>query len=78
MLGYFCKTKSLQMIDPTLVAFIRSLEIVFGFVCQVAILHQIPTVLSLVGAGFVLTSVLAISLQDILMEYIPERVRFIF
>ena len=45
---------------------------------QIAIMHQIPTVLSLVGAGFVLISVLFISLQDVLIEYIPERVRFLF
>ena len=78
MLGYYCMTKSLQLVDPTVVAFIRSLEIVFGYVFQVAIMHQIPTVLSLIGAGFVLISVLFISLQDVLIEYIPERVRFLF
>ena len=78
MLGYFCMTKSLQMVDPTIVAFIRSLEIIFGYIFQVAIMNQIPTVLSLVGAGFVLISVLAISLQDILMVHIPERIRYLF
>ena len=34
MLGYYCMTKSLQLVDPTVVAFIRSLEIVFDYVFQ--------------------------------------------
>ena len=78
MLGYFCMTKALKMVDPTLVSFLRSLEIVFGFVFQVAVMQQIPTVLSLAGAGMVLVSIIAISLQDLLMVYIPEKIRFLF
>ena len=49
MSGFFCMTKALKMVDPTLVAFLRSLEIVFGFIFQVAVMKQIPTVLSLIG-----------------------------
>ena len=46
MSGFFCMTKALKMVDPTLVAFLRSLEIVFGFIFQVAVMKQIPTFLS--------------------------------
>ena len=78
MLGYFCMTKSLQMIDPTVVAFIRSLEIVFAYIFQITIMSQIPTVLALVGAGLGFISILAISVQHMIMPYIPERIRFLF
>ena len=78
MLGYFCMTKSLQMIDPTIVAFLRSIEIVFGYVFQVIIMEQIPTIVCLTGAGLTLISVLAMSLQDVLLPCIPEKIRFLF
>ena len=78
MTGFFCMTKALKMVDPTLVAFLRSLEIVFGFIFQVAVMKQMPTALSLVGAGMVLLSIIAVSLQDLFMVYIPERIRFLF
>ena len=78
MLGYFCMTKSLQMIDPTIVAFLRSIEIVFGYIFQVTIMEQIPTVVCLTGAGLTLISVLAMSLQDVLLPCIPEKIRFLF
>ena len=78
MLGFFFMTKSLQMIDPTVVAFIRALEIIFGYVFQVFVMQQIPTVLSLVGTGLVLISIIAISLQNILIVHIPENIRFLF
>jgi drug/metabolite transporter (DMT)-like permease len=78
MTGFFCMTKALKMVDPTLVAFLRSLEIVFGFIFQIAVMKQIPTVLALSGAGMVLISIIAVSLQDFIMVYIPEKIRFLF
>ena len=78
MLGYFCMTKSLQMVDPTIVAFLRSIEIVFGYVFQVTIMEQIPTVVCITGAGLTLISIFAMSLQDVVLPYIPEKIRFLF
>ena len=63
MLSFFFVTRSLQLIDPTIVAFVRALEIVFAYVAQVTILDQMPTTLAMVGAGLVLFSVLAVALQ---------------
>ena len=78
LIGYFCMTKSLQMIDPTLVAFVRSLEIIFGYVVQITILRQIPTILSLTGAILVFASVTAFSMQYRIMALIPYAYRVIF
>ena len=44
MLGFFFMTKSLQMIDHTVVAFITFLETIFGFIFQVVVMQQIQTV----------------------------------
>ena len=76
--GYFCMTKSLQKIDPTCVAFVRSLEIIFGYIVQITILGQIPTVLSLSGAILVFIAVAAYSLQYRIMAIIPYHFRAIF
>ena len=78
MLGYFCMTKSLQMVDPTIVAFLRSIEIVFGYIFQVTIMEQIPTLVCITGAGLTLISILAMSLQVVVLPYIPEKIRFLF
>ena len=78
LIGYFCMTKSLQMIDPTCVAFVRSLEIIFGYIVQITILGQIPSVLSLSGAVLVFVSVASYSLQYRIMAVIPYAFRVIF
>ena len=77
-LGNFCMTKSLQLVDPTIVAFLRSIEIILGYIFQVTIMEQIPTVVCLTGACLTLISVLAMSLQDVLLPCIPEKIRFLF
>ena len=78
LIGYFCMTKSLQMIDPTCVAFVRSLEIIFGYIVQITILGQIPSILSLSGAIIVFIAVAAYSLQYRIMAVIPYHLRVVF
>ena len=75
--AYFCMTKSLQMIDPTVVAFIRSLEIVLAYIVQYAVIGDNPNTLSLIGAGIVLICVTAMTLQNVLVSFVPERFRFL-
>ena len=70
--------KSLQIVDPTLVAFNRALEIIFGYTFQIIAMEQMPTLLSITGTCLVLFSILAISVQDILIQYIPEKIKFLF
>ena len=65
LLAYFCMTKSLQMIDPTVVSFIRALEIILAYAVQALVLHQVPDYLAGIGAGLVVFSVAAIAWQDI-------------
>ena len=77
MAAYFCMTKSLQMIDPTIVAFIRSLEIILAYIVQFAIIGDIPNTLSLIGASIVLLCVTAMTLQTFLISLVPERFQFL-
>ena len=78
LIGYFCMTKSLQMIDPTMVAFLRSLEIILGYAVQIVIMGQLPDVLSVIGAILVLLSVIAMALYGKVYNKIPESIRFLF
>ena len=78
IIAYFCMTKSLQMIDPTVVSFVRALEIIVAYVAQYAIMEEVPTSLSIVGAALVLMSVASMTLQNIIIRIIPERIRFLF
>ena len=76
--AYFCMTRSLQMIDPTIVAFVRALEIPMAYFVQVAFMHQVPTQLSIVGGCLVMLSVLAMALQTKILTIVPDKIKFLF
>jgi len=78
MVAYFSLTKALQMIDPTIAAFMRSLEIIFAYIMQAAITQQMPPLYSILGASLVMFSVSAIALQKHFMAVIPDRLKVIF
>ena len=78
MVSYLCMTKSLQMIDPTIVAFVRAMEIVFAYVAQIVIMHQLPNLLAIIGGSCVLFSLLAMVFYEKIMILIPEKIRFVF
>ena len=78
IVAYFCMTRSLQMIDPTVVSFVRALEIIVAYVAQYVIMEEVPTLLSIVGAALVLLSVSSMTLQNFIIQLIPERIRFLF
>ena len=77
ILSFFFVTRSLQLIDPTTVAFVRALEIVFAYVAQVTILQQMPTTLAIIGAGCVMASVLAVALEEKVQKFMPQKIRFL-
>ena len=78
IIGFFCMTKSLQLIDPTLVAFLRALEIILGYAVQIVIMGQVPSIISMSGAFVVLFSVIAMALYAKVRNKIPESIRFLF
>ena len=78
IIGFFCMTKSLQLIDPTLVAFLRALEIILGYAVQIVIMGQVPSIISISGAFIVLFSVIAMALYSKIYNKIPESIRFLF
>ena len=77
IIAYFFMTKALQMIDPTVVAFVRALEIVLEYTIQVSFMHQVPGVLSIVGALLVMISVFGMAFQEKIVSTLPERIRLI-
>ena len=67
------------MIDPTMAAALRSLEIVVAYLVQILVMHVIPPTECLLGAGLVLISVVSISLESVIVNrYIPSRIRAVF
>ena len=78
IIAYFCMTKSLQMIDPTVVSFVRALEIIVAYVAQYVVMNEVPEMLSIVGAALVLVSVSSMTLQNLIVQIIPQRIRFLF
>ncbi len=64
LVAYFSMTRALQLIDPTVVSFIRSLEIILAYVVQVLMMQQSLDYLACIGAALVLFSVGSVALQD--------------
>lgn len=68
LLAYFCGIKAFQMIDPTVVSSIRSVDIILAYVAQVVIMHQVPNYLASIGACLIVLSGISIALQDFLSK----------
>ena len=78
IISYFSMTRSLQLIDPTLVAFVRSLEIILAYIVQIFWMHQYPQLSSIIGSSIVVFCVICTSLQSKFMSILPEKIKFLF
>jgi len=70
LVGYFCLTKSLQLVPPTTVAVLRALEIVLAYGVQAAVLDEVPDPVAMAGSAFVILSVLAFAAENVLLPII--------
>merc|ERR1719295_2573653 len=64
VLGYFCLTRSLQLIPPTTVAVLRAMEIIISYLIQALVMAEVPNSLALGGSSLVVLSVLAFALEQ--------------
>ena len=55
LVGFTCMTKSLQMISPSLVTSLRSLELVMAFIVQTIITGEKADLVSSLGGGLIVT-----------------------
>eukprot|EP00090_Calanus_glacialis_P038367 TRINITY_DN66976_c0_g1_i1.p1 TRINITY_DN66976_c0_g1~~TRINITY_DN66976_c0_g1_i1.p1 ORF type:complete len:375 (+),score=45.76 TRINITY_DN66976_c0_g1_i1:70-1194(+) len=63
-LGFLCVTLSLQLISPSLMSSIRSLELVFAAVVTSFILQQLPTLVTSLGVILVTSGVLVLTFDQ--------------
>ena len=72
--AFFMNFKAVQLIDPTIVSSIKSLEILFAFTLQVLVMGEAASALGLVGAALVSLGVFAIVIEKTFVsKFIPER-----
>ena len=64
LIGFTSVTKSLQLISPTLVNSIRSLELIIAFTVQTILTSQSPDLVSSLGGIIIITGVLMVAFQD--------------
>ena len=69
---------ALKLISPTLVSFIRTSEIVFAYVIQLAILGTKPYVTSLIGSGLVMLACIAIIFESLAIQKMNPKIQFLF
>ena len=69
-----CSTYAPSFINPSLVAFIRTLDIVFGIIIQVVLFHSVPHYFGIIGAILVIFAVIAKAFEEFLMEIIEKYI----
>lgn len=66
--GYFCLTRSLQLIPPTTVAVLRAMEIILAYLAQAIVMGELPDLLAISGSSLVMLSVMAFALEEIILR----------
>jgi len=74
LVGFFCLTRSLQLIPPTTVAVVRAMEIVLAYGVQAAVLGEVPNSLALAGSSLVIISVVAFAAENVFMTCSTGRI----
>jgi len=69
ILGYFCLTRSLQLIPPTTVAVLRAMEIILAYLAQALVMGEIPDLLAISGSSLVMLSVVAFALEELILSH---------
>ena len=69
ILAFFTNTEACKKIEPSLVSFVRALEIVFAMVADFLYFQHLPDYLSFIGSGLVVFSVFAKGLEEPFMKW---------
>lgn len=69
ILGYFCLTRSLQLIPPTTVAVLRAMEIILAYLAQALVMGEVPDLLAISGSSLVMLSVVAFALEELILSH---------
>ncbi len=75
MLAFFLYTMALYLICPTIHSFIQSFQIVISFGLQILIMKEMASPLTICGGSLVFVSVVAISLEDFVVEKFPRKIQ---
>lgn len=66
MMAYSC-----VILGPTIVSFVRALEIIFAVACQIYLLGNPATPLTILGSALVILSVIANVVESKVLDYLP-------
>merc|ERR1712226_557193 len=69
ILGYFCLTRSLQLIPPTTVAVLRAMEIILAYLAQALVMGEVPDLLAISGSSLVIGAVVAFALEELILAH---------
>jgi len=64
MMAYICLTRALQLVSPTLVSSLRSLEILFAYGVESILFNSLPSATTFIGAALVVIAVTFITLEE--------------
>ena len=72
------RVKAIRLISPTLVSFIRTLEIIIAYVIQVTILQTKPYATSLIGSGLIVIACIAVILEEFVISKCRPEIQYLF
>ena len=76
--NFYLRLKSLQLVGPVIVGFVRTSEIVVSYVVEIIIFHTIPYLSSVFGAMFIMIACIGVLLEDKFLKCLPSKLQPIF
>ena len=75
LIAFVTMTKSLQMLQATIVSSIRSSEIILAYIIQTVVAEQAPSILAIAGAGLTVVSIIGLSMEEYCVKRMPESIQ---
>ena len=72
-LGTFMLIKSIELIGSILESFCRTSDIIIAYLIQVILFHEEINLLSLLGSGFIIGSIMMMALEKVIVENVPYK-----
>ena len=70
--------KAIRLISPTIVSFIRTLEIIIAYFIQVTILETKPYATSLIGSGLIVIACIGVILEEFVITKCSPEIQHLF
>ena len=76
--NFYMRLKSLRLVGPVVVGFIRTTEILISYMIEITIFHTIPYLSSIFGALLIMLACIGVLFEEKFLKCLPSNVKPIF